>query len=212
MISLDCKRYLYVIFLLIFVFISVSGCQNGDTTYTPILKSEIITYLAPEDVDPYKGAKVFVGGQEIFVYKTMVNRSQIWNAKAPNRAEAGFKYFDFEGYAEVTIEFEDSIEDAVIRPLGYQVESNTQDNEISFTLYLQADYVIEPNNDPDKAIHLFCNKIEKDKPQKEDADVIYFDKGLHTFQNNPYINSDNQIVVPNNTTVYIAGGAVVQAV
>lgn len=211
MISSIYKRYLFIAFFVFFFFLTW-GCQkDNNLPLLPILESEVITYSAPNDADSYDGAKIFVNGQEIFVYETMVNKSHTWNAQAPNRVEAGFAYFDFEGYAEVKIIFEDPIEKAVIRPLGYQVESNIQNNEINFKLYIQADYVIEPNGDFQKAVHLFCNSIEKNKPQKDDPNVIYFDKGLHTSQNSPYINSDNQIIVPDNTTVYIEGGAVVQA-
>lgn len=204
-------------FLLVLTAISVLGaniflfaCDTKEET-PPQIKSQIVTYDAPVGSDSFDEVKIFAGDKEIFVYQTMINTSQTWNAQAPMRKEAGFAYFDFEGYADIKIEFSQNITSAVIRPLDYGIQTNISNNILTFKITVQADYVIEPNGDAKNAIHLFCNKIEENLPDSQDENVIYFCAGIHTSQNNPYISSDNKVTVPSGKTVYIAGGAIVKA-
>ena len=62
---------------------------------------------------------------------------------------------------------------------------------------------LEVNGNWVGALHLFANPPETDAPQPGDPNVIYFGPGIHEV---------SQLVVRNNQTVYVAGGAVVRGV
>lgn len=52
-------------------------------------------------------------------------------------------------------------------------------------------------------LHIFANPPEIDAPAPGDKDVIYFGPGEHFV--------DNPVRIPDNTTVYLAGGAVLKS-
>jgi F5/8 type C domain/Glycosyl hydrolases family 28 len=177
-----------------------------DTTdYTPtrtVSETQVVVYEGPEVMESSEKVSIEVENQELFVYETLVNHGRVFTYTAPTTT-APVAIFDFEGSVKVQITVEEgTVENAVVRPLAYGVEPSISGNTISFTLEYSANYVIEYNNDPKTAVHLFANPLETDTPDPENLpdDMIYIGPGVY---------KADAIPVESNQTVYLAGGAVV---
>jgi hypothetical protein len=120
--------------------------------------------------------------------------------------DSSLAYFDFCGPVEISVTFNrGSIGNATIRPESYGiVPTISGGNNLKFTIDKPQNLVIEINGDIFNVVHLLSNTIETDIPAGNATDVIYFGPGLHTV-------TGGLLPVPSNTTVYIAGGAVLKA-
>lgn len=201
-----------VIIAVIFTTIFAGCSEEKSSTYnTESLKSrdsKVITYPAPEGEDSFDMYSVKVNGKEVFVYTARVSRvpeNQIWPGyqRPKDQTEiAGFAYWDQEGPARVEIKTTRPVEKVTVRPLSLGIKPKVSENTITFNLAGPAYPVVEVN-DTHHALHLFVSKPEQFDVSKDDPDVIYFGPGVH----NP-----RKIVLKDNQTVYIAGGAVVYGV
>ena len=90
----------------------------------------------------------------------------------------------------------------VVRPLAYGIKPSISGNSISFKLDYPTNYVVEYNNDPTKAIHLFTNTIRKTSPILTifQENMIYIGPGVY---------KADAIPIESNKIVYLAGGAYV---
>lgn len=115
-------------------------------------------------------------------------------------------YFDFSGTVEVSVTYtEASIETARIRPLSYGITHEvTGKDTLKFTLAEPRNLSIEVNGDIFDNLQLFAGPIETSRPGADDPDVIYFGPGVHS-------PSGGTVAVPSGKTVYLAGGAVLNA-
>lgn len=165
--------------------------------------------------------------QSLFVFEAKVDMHHV--------RSASMVYFDMEGIVEVSvISNKKRIEQAVIRPLSAQIPFQTERDTITFTLDRPCKLSIEINGERFSNLHLFANPIETAPPKPDDANVlavragthrfvditanvqrlsepadgekkvIYFMPGTHHFDN-PMLH------IPSETTVYIAGGAILYA-
>lgn len=212
------KSFGMIALALIMAFTLVLGaCNNGnqnDPTFPPdepeelrtVTSTKVVTYDGPEILDSSDKVNISVEGQELFVYESRVNhaRSHSWTEPTTTNPVA---LFDFEGSVdvEITVNGVDSVTTAVVRPLSYGVVPTIDGNKISFTLTQPVPYVIEYNNNPDEAIHLFANEPETEEekidPDNIPENTIYVGPGVYK--------ADAIPVTEDNTTIYIAGGAVV---
>jgi hypothetical protein len=118
---------------------------------------------------------------------------------------ASMAYFDFDGAVEVEVTWNGSgpLLAARIRPLAHGIEPRINGNRFTFSLSEPRNLSIEVNGDRFDNLHLFAGPIETDIPDPADPNVIFFGPGVHE--------PGDALEIPSNTTVYLAGGAVVKS-
>lgn len=185
---------------------SEQGSMSSENFVTPeneVVTTKLVTYEGPKLLTSSSLIDVTVEGQPIFVYETLVNHLRSFTYSYPT-TKAAVVIFDFEGRVdvEITINGEVSITNPILRPLMYGVSAQVEGNKITFSLSYSGNYVLEYNNDPKTAIHIFANPIEKDPvdPENIPEDMVYIGPGIY---------NAGAIPVASNQTIYIAGGAVV---
>lgn len=168
----------------------------------------VVEYVAPPSgVELYDGVKVFVEDVEISLYNVMVNNSQAWTPNVTDRDRSGVGYFTLTGKAQIRVEKE-GMTSCTVRPLSAGVEVVCNNGVATFTISSSGNYAIEPNGNPKEAFYLFVSSSEDE--QEPIGNIIRFEKGLHTSENNSYINN-NTVYLSSNTTVILEEGAVVRA-
>lgn len=208
-------KKIWIIAVLFTISITLVGCKKEDkdpidnnVTYEAVVQderivtsTELVVYEGPSVLESSEKVSIFVEDQELFVYETLVNHGRVFSFSEPTTKNA-VAIFDFEGSVEVTMTFPDTVTSAVVRPLAYTVEPTIDGNTITFTLEYPTNYVIEINEDTDNAVHLFANPLEEDTPDPNNIpdDMVYIGPGVY---------KADAIPVQSDTTVYIAGGAVV---
>ncbi len=178
----------------------------------PASRAEVRVYPAPEGEPLSKAFAVSVEGRDVPVYVAKVapeNAERRWKAMddKANSAEyfetASFAYFDMSGAVTVTVTSRDSIESATVLPSSFGIRPIVEGRELRLTLKEPRPLTIELNGKWTGALHLFANPLEADPPKQDAPNVIYFGPGIHEV---------SSVVVTNNQTVYVAGGALVQGV
>ena len=169
-------------------------------------------YPAPAGEALSKDYAVQAEGQEVPVYVAKVapaEPAQRWKAMddKANSAEyfetASFAYFDMDGAVTVTVTCPEVIQSAKVLPTSFNLKPIIQGRSLTLTLVEPKPVTIEVNGNWVGALHLFANPPEASIPRAGDPNVIYFGPGIHEV---------SHLVVSNNQTVYVAGGAVVQGV
>ncbi|MDQ0889665.1 hypothetical protein QFZ81_004753 [Paenibacillus sp. V4I9] len=194
------------------------------------MTNRLIVYEAPKGAIGRNDFSVSVRtpGQEwqqLFVYEVKVDMHNV--------RSASMVYFDMEGTVEVQVTvLNQEVDQAVIRPLSSQIPFSSDENRVAFSLDRPSKLSIEINGDRFSNLHLFANPIEENVPQQDDPkvlvlkpaihrtediyrlaatpvipggktpEVIYFAPGMHYLE-------ETILRIPSNTTVYIAGGAIV---
>lgn len=147
--------------------------------------------------------KITVNGEESYVYETNVNHSRKWsNNYAPSLARTPVTYFDFDGVAKITVQALDiDIQKVQISPIAYGIEPeiDQENHTVTFTITEPDTYTVLWNDSCSRAVHIFANSMETELPDFESDDVIYIGPGEWTIDN---------IVLEDNQTLYLAGGAV----
>lgn len=159
----------------------------------------VVVYESPVLMQPYADVTLTVADTPVFVAQTAVSHNRAFS-QTPPLASAGVASFDMDGSVTVSLSADD-LHSLVVRPLSLGIEPNISGNTASFTLSEPAQLTLEINGEPTRAVHLFANPLETDVPDPDDETVIYFGPGLH---------KTGIFTVDSNTTVYLAGGAVVQ--
>ena len=169
-------------------------------------------YPSPQGEPLSHEYQVRIGNRNVPVYEAKVapaDREKRWKAMDDKRNSAdyydtgAFAYFDMQGAVTVTVSISSPINKAKILPASAGIKPAIHGNSITFTVDSPKNLTVEINGEWIRSLHLFINPPEKDIPAKTDPDVIYFDPGIHEI---------THLVVGDNKTVYIAGGAIVRAV
>jgi hypothetical protein len=159
-----------------------------------------------------KDYRVQVEGREVPVYVARVapaDPARRWKAMddKANSADffetASFASFDMEGTVTVTVTCPEPIRSAKVLPSSFNLKPAVQGSSLSLTLTRPGPVTLEVNGNWVGALHLFANPPEAGAPRAGDPNVIYFGPGIHEV---------GHMVVSNNQTVYVAGGAVVRGV
>jgi polygalacturonase len=108
--------------------------------------------------------------------------------------------FSFSGKVTITITASADIKSYVIRPKSRHIAATVNGHDITFTIDTLQKLYIEINKLPHLAV--FADPIEVNPPKEGAPGVIYFGPGTH---------SPGQIDLKSNQTIYIAGGAAVNA-
>jgi hypothetical protein len=142
-------------------------------------------------------------------------------------------YFDFAGAVEIAVtSTRGAIQSARVRPLSQGIAPRVEGDTLTFTLTQPRNLSVEVNGDIFRNLQFFANPIEENRPDPSDPRVIFFGPGVHdagartpaapaeapssattelrpnpTYRATP---AGGVLRVPSNTTVYLAGGAVVR--
>ncbi|MGN1040288.1 MAG: hypothetical protein ACI4QL_02560, partial [Candidatus Fimimonas sp.] len=184
--------------------------DNPNDTPTPSLTQSTVSVCTPPDgVALFSGVSVKVENVALPLYAVKVNNVQKWTPNPTDtRSDSGVGYFNLTGKTQVSVSAP-NLTSCSIRPLSAGVTATVANGVATFTLSSAGTYAVEPNDNPQQAIFLFVS-TEEEQPQPTTSNVIRFGKGLHTSQNNNYING-NTVTVPSDTTVILEEGAVVRA-
>ncbi len=169
-------------------------------------------YPAPAGEELSKEYTVKVEGREAPVYIARVASADPklrWKAmddkarSADYFTNAAFAYFDMDGAVKVEVSCREAITSAKVLPSALKIRPEIEGKTLRFTLKEPKALTIEVNGNWVGSLHLFGNPPETDAPRPGDPNVIYFGPGIHEVKH---------LVVTNNQTVYVAGGAVVRGV
>lgn len=171
--------------------------------------SEVTLYDAPSTMKPSKTAKLFVNGEESFVYSVFVNpgRENKGNYDVSTVTRAPMAYFDLvRGPAQIDIELtsESSFEtltSAAVSPLGQTIEARVEGRHIRFSVEQPGQYVVQINGSAREAFHLFVNAPEENLPDRNNPNVLWIDPGEW--------NIPDGIQLKSGQTLYVSPGAVV---
>lgn len=152
-------------------------------------QTEII-YPKPAGLKPSVAYQVFVNGQEAFVYDSPI--------------PAAYCSFDMKGPVDILIKANRDIKWVDVRPLAKGIVPQFRDSTIRFTLNQPAKLSIELNGSIRLPLFLFANTPESNRPSPQNPKVRYFAAGK--------IHYPGEILLQNDETLYIEGGAVVVGV
>ncbi|MBN2507522.1 MAG: endo-polygalacturonase [Verrucomicrobia bacterium] len=167
---------------------------------------------APVGEELSKDYSVRVEGQEVPVYVARVapaEPARRWKAmddkakSADYFERASFACFDMHGAVRIIVTCPNVIRSARILPSSLKVKPVWHGNTLTVTLVETKPLTVEVNGNWVGALHLFANPPESPAPRPGDPGVIFFGPGIHEV---------SHVVVSNNQTVYVAGGAVVRGV
>lgn len=151
--------------------------------------------------------KVKVNDYDCYVYDTNVNNNRVWYADyMPPQSRTPITYFDFEGVAKIEVSVPDmDLKSVKISPVSYNIkpEVNTAAKTVTFTVTKPDNYTVTFNDTPERALHIFANSIDPNAPTKSSDTVKYIGPGEWNIEN---------IVLEDNQTLYLAGGAVVHGI
>ncbi|TAH73713.1 MAG: hypothetical protein EWM47_02605 [Anaerolineaceae bacterium] len=150
---------------------------------------------------------VKINGYDCYVYDTNVNHSRSWSPDyMPVQSRTPVTYFDFEGIANIEVTVPDiSLTSVKLSPVSSGIEPlmDAANNKVSFTITEPGNYTLTFNDSPSRALHIFANPLETDIPSMDDENVIYIGPGEWNIES---------IMMEDNQTLYIAGGAVIHGV
>ena len=174
------RRKLFTSFVLLFCHIAPLFAE-----------SQVVTYPAPNSEKMQTGYKVFANGKPVDIYKAL---SQEFTG-----GEYYFCYFDFEGPVEVKVVSAHQFKE---KPELYPAREFSQDGN---SIVFKADKPFTTclfRKQRESPLIIFGNPIEKDIPNKDDPNVVYFGPGIHV--------PEKPIELKSNQTLYLAGGAYVK--
>lgn len=150
---------------------------------------------------------VTVNGYDCYVYDTNVNHNRVWFSDyMPTQSRTPITYFDFDGIANIVVTVPDiELTTVKISPVSYGIVPviDAAKHTVSFPITEQDNYTLTFNDSPARALHIFANPIEANAPKEGDENVIYIGPGEWKI---------DSIMLEDNQTLYIAGGAVVHGV
>lgn len=158
------------------------------------VQGQVVVYPAPKSEPMSPEYTVEVNGRSVPVYPVQTQHHD---------KKYSIAYFDFSGQVTVKIKTKLPLENLVILPDKYRIKPTVKNDEVVFTTDKPFDISVEPTGQNSPLI-LFSNPIEKNTPDPKEHNVVYFGPGEH----NP---NGGLIKLKSNQTLYIAGGAVVNA-
>ncbi|KAH7148982.1 pectin lyase fold/virulence factor [Dactylonectria estremocensis] len=128
-----------------------------------------------------------------------------------NKYPISLASFDTDGPVEIKAQWTaGTVDTAVVRPLSLGIKTSIEDNAVSFTLDRPLDVMLEVNGDKWQALHILTNKLEANPPTADSDKIWYFGPGLNNGSAYSKV-TDGNLLVPSDTTVYLAGGAILTA-
>jgi hypothetical protein len=169
-------------------------------------------YPAPAGETFSTAYRVQVNGQSVPVYQARVapaDPQRRWKAMDDKARSAefydlgAFAYFDMDGPVEVTVTCPEEIRSLKVQSPALKQAPKPQGKTLRFTLPEARPVVIEVNSNWVGALQLFPSPPDAPPAATNAPGLVYFGPGIHEV---------TSMVITNNQTVYLAGGAVVRAV
>ncbi|MBL7697473.1 MAG: hypothetical protein JNK79_04925 [Chitinophagaceae bacterium] len=166
------------------------------------LSAQVVTYPAPPGLTTSPDFSVKANDKTIWVEKigSNVHTPQYALYGGIEMEYLNVANFSCAGKVTLTITASSTIHSFVIRPKNLNLKADVNGRNLSLTIAGPQKLYIEINNLPHLAI--FANPVEVNPPKPGDPGVTYFAPGVH----NP-----GTINLKSNQTIYIAGGAIVNA-
>lgn len=135
-------------------------------------------------------------------FTVKANNTPIWTESVGNGGMENLNVANYScaGTQTITIKAPENITKFLIRPKSRNIKGKVNGRQLTFTITGPQKLYIEINDLPHLAI--FANPLETSVPKKNDAGIIYYAPGLYNV---------GTINLQSNQTIYIAGGAVVNA-
>lgn len=167
-----------------------------------VVSSQIVAYPAPSGLNTSKDFTLKANDIPVWVEKIGSKLPTFKYDLYGSREMEDLNVASFSCSGEVTIKITatSDIKSFLIRPKSREIAARVNGRELSFTINGPQKLYLEINNLPHLAI--FADLPENNPPKKGDPGVLYFGPGSH----NP-----GEINLKSNQTIYIAGGAVVNA-
>lgn len=160
---------------------------------------QVELHQLPVNIAPSDICKVSVAGESLTVMDTRVNHTRVWTSR-PMTDVTPVAFFSTTGAASIVVEYlDETITEAIVRPLHLNITPVIQDNKIFFVLPSAQDVVLEINGEVKKALHLFVSDINTNIPNKDD--VLWYGPGMH---------NTGIVTLESNQTVYLAPGCVIR--
>lgn len=158
----------------------------------------------PEPENPWDNTTV-----EVYKYSSQIVPSIIYGVSVNGQnclvypcSEPHVATFGADGLVEVKVDtYTTNIESVVVRPQAKEYEYRLENGSVYLYLRPYDQVSVEVNGDLENPLFIFVNPLEKDKPNPEDENVVYYKAG--EVYNVP------SVVVKSGQTVYIEGGAVI---
>jgi hypothetical protein len=162
----------------------------------------VVVYPAPADEPLSADYQVSAGGQKVDVYTARVLDPPFAGKEYDYGGPYSFANFDLEGGTEVQITSKRSLANTVLRPQIAGVKLQHKDEHtLVITLPGPCKLSVEPDGKKGPLL-LFANPLERGGAPRPDApNTVYFGPGIH---------KPGRILLTNNQTLYLAGGAVVK--
>jgi len=174
-------------------------------------QKKIIVYPAPAGEILNSSYEIRAAGKSVDVYNVKIAAmDSVRRFKAVDDIlhsadyydNAAFCYFAIREKTQVTIKCKEIIRSVKVLPTSFGLQFKFHNHTIDFNISPGQNVTVETNGDIVHSLHIFANLIEK-KPRANDPNIIYFGPGIHEV---------TSMVIGDNKTVYIAGGAIVKAV
>jgi hypothetical protein len=156
--------------------------------------AQVKSYPAPKGQALSADYTMEVNGKTVPVYPVLTQHHD---------KKYSMAYFDFNGKVTVKIKSKLPLNKLVVLPSRLGIKPQINGDEATFIIDKPMDISFEPTGQ-DSPLLLFGNDLEKDAPKANDRNVVYFGPGVH----NP---KGGLIKLTSNQTLYLAGGAVVNA-
>lgn len=172
--------------------------------------SSNITYESEIDYETSTNLRLYENGNQIPLYLVKTNGSQTFTQNNYSLANNSVGYVRADGKINLVLQTNFTLMRGItIRPLEKEIpyEIDQDKRLIYFTIEEAGQYTIEFRTNA--TLHLFVDRVDlyKDKPKEN---LMIFEKGLHTKDNDSRINSNSKIYLNSNTNVYIEYGAVIE--
>ncbi len=159
------------------------------------------TYPAPPGEVLSEDYEVSVAGRNVDVYTARVLDPPFAGKGYDYGGDYSFANFDVAGSVEVRVNSKRSLRAAVVRPAGARVRVRVVDEHtLRLTLPGPRKISLEPDGKRGPLL-LFANPRAPAPPRLDTPGLIYFGPGMH---------KPDRILLTNNETLYLAGGAVVK--
>ena len=180
-------------YLFFLVVLFATGCK------TPI---SVVTYPAPPGLITSPDFTVKVNDNPVWVERigSKLDSFEYKLYSGRELEDLNVAGFSCSGPLTVTITASEDIKSFLIRPKSRAIKASLKGRDLTFTIPGPQKLYIEINELPHLAI--FASPLEVNPPREGDPEVVYYGPGNH----NP-----GKIILQSNQTVYIAGGAIVNA-
>ncbi len=198
--------------------------QEKGFDYTPYVKTQSKngnSVMVYKEVSGFKAETAYkvevkvVGGEswiEVPVYYAEVKRAGV-----SGNEKTYFASIDLDGTADVRVIPKNAYKAVEVMPESDGIPVTKSSGKVSLRVSKACQLSVKFDDNKLNNLQLFVNDMEDEIPDINDSNVIFMAPGVHNENNSSYIKRDSKydnfpcIELDSNQTLYIAGGAVVNA-